>query len=655
MKYKYDNILTVIIITIYGLKNAPMCCTGTTSKRWLTSFMLIFLYMVIGQPLYAGENQAPVVEEILVTATRVEKNIRDIPASVEIIDTAVLADFNAMNVDELLKSIAGTDLQGSGFPGSEIKLSFRGLTPGYQSKRVLVLIDGRRFNDPYQGNAEFSVLSADNIEKIEIIKGPASALYGSNALGGVISIITKTGNTTPQTIVTGAGGSHRTYHAKLAHGWKKGALDYFITGSHVKTNGYINNADGTDRDFKAQNLTGNFGWKIHQDAELRLHLGSYFGKGTDEYSDRETRKDYEMLTYSLKWDPIKDAKLLVRLYRNGDHNDYDWKYPGKGDYRLSTRCGEIQQSFWLGERHLIVAGLENRRDDIDIDEVTNDIDRHTTVTAAYFQDEFHINEGLQLTVGIRVDYDEDYGKEFSPHLGLLWRLTPDSECYASVNRAHRAPGLSDRYVKVVYWGRLFEGNPDLTPETLTAYEIGYRCQPSEKLKFELTGFYNKMKDSFDFMLDPDGVFRNRNVTEIKTYGIEGSLKLHISDNMSGFINCSYIDGTYDTFPQNPVVEGNQLAYLAKKKAGIGLSFRYPAPFYHFILCRYVDRRYGDAQNSDQNQMDDHITADWRSRIQINKTLRLTINLDNLFNASYEEFPNLEQPGRRFLIGMEKLF
>jgi len=125
--------------------------------------------------------------------------------------------------------------------------------------------------------------------------------------------------------------------------------------------------------------------------------------------------------------------------------------------------------------------------------------------------------------------------------------------------------------------------------------------------------------------------------------------------MFGFINCSYIDGTYDTFPQNPVVEGNQLAYLAKKKAGIGLSFRYPAPFYHFILCRYVDRRYGDAQNSDQNQMDDHITADWRSRIQINKTLRLTINLDNLFNASYEEFPNLEQPGRRFLIGMEKLF
>ena len=215
----------------------------------------------------------------------------------------------------------------------------------------------------------------------------------------------------------------------------------------------MNNTDGSDRDFEAQYVTGNIGWHFNKDAEIRIHLGGYRGDGTDDSSEKDIEKNYQSVSYKLKWNSLNDARLLVRLYRNNDHFEYDWNYPGKGIYRLSTWSGEVQQSMWLGDRHLIVAGFENRQDDADIDEVTNNIDERDTITSGYFQDEFHITKKFHLTTGVRLDYNSNYGNEFSPHIGALMNLSPTSQLYGSFNRAHRAPGLSDRFVKVTYWGR----------------------------------------------------------------------------------------------------------------------------------------------------------------------------------------------------------
>ncbi len=619
----------------------------------LTGFMVTICILFIQEVRPVGAQI--LYNDLQVTATRIERSIRDVPACIDIIDGKTITNMNVINIDELFKTQVGVDLQGSGFPGSEVKLNFRGLTSGRGTKRVLVLMDGRRLNDPYEGNTEFSLLPADAIDRIEIIRGPASALYGSNAVGGVIQIFTKNGKINPSMEVDFAAGTHGTFHTKMAHGWKKGDLDYFVTASHVVTEGYMNNADGTDRDFNAQNLTGNIGWRIGPGSELRMRVGGYFSEGTDDQSMRENRKDFQSITYKRNWRSNENAATIIRLYRNKDHYEYDWKYPGKGIYRLSTISGEVQQSLRVGSRHFLVAGFENRRDDADIDEVAQNIDKHTTVTAGYFQDEIYLTDRLQMTAGIRIDYDDDYGEEYSPHAGLLFRITPQSEAYVSANRAHRAPGLSDRYVKVVYWGCLFEGNPDLKPETVTSYEIGWRRRYGEGLKFELTGFYTKLKDTFDFMLEPDGVFRNHNVTEAKTFGVESSIKYAFNNRISGTLFYSYTDGTYEKFPQNPAVEGNRLQYLAKIKAGAGINMNFPDRTGHSLVCRYVGERFGDAQNSEINKMDDYFIVDWHLRFQVNENLRLTVNIDNLFDATYKEFPNLEQPGRTFLFGMEATF
>jgi outer membrane cobalamin receptor len=449
---------------------------------------------------------------ILVTATRTRKRASDVPASARVLDGDSVRAENVVNVDELFRDVSGVDLQASGFPGSAVKLNLRGLTPGYQSKRVLVLVDGRRQNDAFQGNVEFALLPADAIGRIEVVKGPGSALYGSGAMGGTISIVSRRGALTPVTEILAEMGQHGTQRVRAQHGWKPGALDYFVSASHVETDGYTQNSDGTARDWSAQNLAANVGYELGRDAEVRGFVGTYAGKGTDENSERETRRDYQAARTVWRWDRDRAAELRVLVYRNAERTAYDWKYPGEGIYRLRTLAADLQQSLWVTDGHLASLGGELRRESVDIDEVAGPIDEATGLGALFVQDEIYLCDTLQVTCGLRHDYNGDYGGEWSPRAGILWRPVAAVDVFVSAARAHRAPGLSDRFVNVEFSGNRFEGNPDLDPETLTAYELGARLRPAQAVSLELALFYNDLSDSFDFILEPDGVFRARNVT-----------------------------------------------------------------------------------------------------------------------------------------------
>jgi len=602
-----------------------------------------------------AQEEENVSSEIVITATKTETKIRDVSGVLEVISADDAKKVNVINVSDLFKTMAGVDLQGGGLPGSEVRLNFRGLTPGYQSKRVLVLVDGRRLNDQYQGNPEMALIPADSIERIEVLKGPASALYGSNAMGGIINIVTKRGTETPVTIIRGAGGSHNTSHYRVSHGSKKGNVDDFVSASHIRTDGYLNNSDGTDRDWESWNVDGNVGIILSDKSEIRIFAGDYEGEGTDENSERDAHRDYAAARYTLEFPAgSHDGKLELMLYRNGERQEYEWKYPGEGIYDQYTVGGEIQCSMWMSDRDLITAGVDGRREDVDIDEVQNDIDEHTSIVSFYLQDEMYLGEIFKITAGARYDDSDDYDSELSPRLGVLMRISPDCELFASANRAHREPALSDRYVKTVYNGMQFEGNPDLDPETLKAYEAGMRCRFADRLETEVSTFYNDMDDSFDFMLDTTttNVFRIRNATRIETYGAEFSSKLKITDTISAFLNYTFTDGEYDEFLAMPGVEGNELAYLAKHKAGIGVNYATEKGWSHSFSLRYIDSRFGDAQNTDDQKMDDYIVGDFHSRVPLYKGVTLTLDVNNVFDEEYNEFPAYEQPDRTVMIGIE---
>lgn len=621
--------------------------TSTTLGRWFVIACLVCRAQAEPTP-----SETPVMPEIVVTPARTAQEIHDVPAGIQVISAETVRRANAIGLDAVLKNAAGIDLQGGAFPGSPVKVNLRGLTTGYQSERVLVLMDGRRVNDPYQGNTELSLIPLDNIERIEILRGPASALYGSNAEGGVINIITRQGTAQPSTRLSFAAGTHDTVHSLLSHGWKTGRFDYFLTGSYLDTAGFTKNSDGTDRDWTARNLTGNFGWEIGDNSEVRLRLGGYTAEGTDESSRREVRHDYQDILYAPTQDPAADARLLVRAYRNGADDEYDWKQAGPAAYRLSTVGGLVQQSWRLCERHLATLGLEGRQETADIDEILNRIDEESDTISVYVQDVVRASESVQVTLGLRDDYNDAYPNTVSPRIGALWQASENAGFFGSVNRAHRAPSLADRFVKTEFNGMLFEGNPNLDPETLTAYEVGIRWTPAGSLRGSLAAFYNDLEDVFEFMMDPDGVFRNYNVAREENYGLEAGLEFDLAKDLTGFLNYTWTEGTYEEFPSDPTVEGNRLAYLAKDKVSCGLEYATERRLVARLEGRYTGPRDGDAQHTAANRLDEYFVLDGRLRVPVSRRLTATFSVDNALDTEYQDFPQQDQPGRTFLIGME---
>ena len=599
---------------------------------------------------------------VVVTATRTAKGVEDIAASVDVMSREQVEQEAAVNVDELFRRVGGVDLQGSGMPGAAIKLNMRGLTPGFQSKRVLVLMDGRRINEQYQGNAEFALLPADGLERVEVLRGPASALYGSGAMGGVIQLFSLRGRDVVgedggdhAAMVRQASGTHDTHHLQFWQGGVMGATDYFVNGSFVETDGYLQNSDGSDRDWQAWRLGGNMGWATGEESELRAFAGIYHGRGLDNNSLRTAEKDYEQLDWMWNWDSNRDAQLVLRAWRNADEDTYEWVYPGTGVYDQETLGAEAQQSLWLGDRNLLTAGLEVREESVDIDEVTGPINESTSVVGAYLQDEIIVNEALDLSVGVRYDNTGGYGEEWSPRAGAVLHPCEKMDIYGSINIAHRAPGLSDRFVMQQFNDMLFVGNPDLAPETLTAYEVGARVRPGDRVQLSLALFRNDMDDSFDFTLDPDGVFRVRNVTESRTQGAEASFSVRLCKRATLFGNWSYTEGVYEESAGDPRIEDHQLAYLAPNKGALGLDIEGLGRTSHSLICRYVGRRYGDATNTEANRMDDYAVADWRGRYHATENLDLTLNVNNIFDTTYEDFPGVEQPGTVVMAGVEGRF
>ncbi|MFC1451767.1 TonB-dependent receptor plug domain-containing protein [Verrucomicrobiota bacterium] len=617
---------------------------------------------LLATPAAAATNENARVrqlDEIVVVAARDETGLYDVPASVELIDAQEVARTGAMTVGALLRHAVGVEFQGGGVPGSPVRVNLRGLTPGYQAKRVLVLVDGMRVNDQYQGNVEFALLPADIIERIEILRGPGSALYGSNAMGGVINVVTRTWASARERGVgedealelSASAGTYNTLRYGVNHGRLFGDGDYFVSASHVQTDGYLDTADGRNRDWTADNVTGNFGWRVVDDSELRLYLGVYGGEGTDANSDRRTTRDFQNLQYTTHRGEERDARLLVRAYRIGARHVYDWTYPGRGVYRQDTLAAEAQHSSWIGRRQRVNVGAEARRERVDIDEVLGPTEESGSLGAVYLQDELHLAELLQVSLGLRCDRETDYGTELSPRAGALVRTSSRSELFASVNRAHRAPALSDRFVRTEFGGFMFEGNPDLDPETVTAYEAGYRNRHLAGCTVELTCFRNDMEDAFDFMLDPDGVFRNRNVTSARASGAETRVEYAFTESLSGHITYTYTRGRYEAFPPSPDVEGNRLAYLAESKAGAGVRLDLGRASQSLSL-RYVGGRYGDAQNTAANKMAAYAVLDWHVRFSLTDRARLTLDVDNVLDEDYEDFPGVAQPGRFVMAGME---
>lgn len=510
--------------------------------------------------------------ESVTTASKYEQKVSDAPASISVVNREQIQQHGYRNFLEILNSVRGvytTYDRNYGYVG------IRGFNrPGDYNSRLLLLVDGVRINDnvfdSFLAEQGFPV-DVDLIERVEVIRGPSSSLYGSSAFFGVINVQTRKGRDVQYAEGSATYGSFDSYSGRLSVGKQ------FTNGIEFMASGSFYESEGPDRLFYREfdDPASNNGIAEHRDYERTkkfftslsysdltleglystrekgIPTGSY---GTIFNDPREETLE-EVAFLDLKYDHQfgEDTKFLARV--NWNWYDYDGKYP----FEYTPPVGpvssvlNIDKSFgkWIGaEVHLshrfwdrltLIGGTELRENyhqdqaNYDLAPRTVYVDQHQdSLTVGVFgQAEFALLTNLTLSAGLRFDHYERFGEAYSPRVGLIYHPWNESTFKLLYGEAFRAPNLFEAY----YMAPGFKTDPTLGPETIRTYEVVYEQELGRHLRFTSSAFYYSIDDLISQIEDPnDDLFVYRNIDQVKAWGLEGELEARFANGIRGGIS-----------------------------------------------------------------------------------------------------------------------
>ncbi|MDH5561995.1 MAG: TonB-dependent receptor, partial [Deltaproteobacteria bacterium] len=484
--------------------------------------------------------------EIVITATRTKDSLKQIGGnSVELITSEEIENSGKTSVRDILSQLSGVGLSSSGGPGSNVSVFIRGA----DSKNLLVLIDGIMINDPSTPNRQSDIgnLLLDDIERIELIKGSQSVLYGSNATAGVLNIITKIGRDKPSSYVKLEGGSYDTKKAQAGTKGKVGSLSYSVTGSKVISEGFSSASDRNERILHDGNTSEKDGWqnqslsaaltyKIAKDHEISLMIKDVLSDvKTDDYGfggyavdhfdynqfapDPNAKKDQHIITQQrttgLKYSSrLFDGKLESVLGINQSakkREHFDNLNQKNLEFDGSYLDKYWQGSFFPLDQHEVTIGLSSMLEDMLQKSVTptqsiSDVDEQVTTSSLWIQDQmFFLEEKLVMVLGARRDDHEIYGKadsfRFAPSFNLEGSHTL---LKASWGSGFRSPSLYELFGSYTYFGQTtIIGNQELTPERSLTFDYGVQQSfLGGDMKLNLTYFKSLFENKIDYVSDP---------------------------------------------------------------------------------------------------------------------------------------------------------
>jgi vitamin B12 transporter len=485
------------------------------------------------------------VEEVVVTATRTETPISEVASSVYVIDSKTIQDKKAATVLEALRDAPGLQVVQSGADGGQTSVFLRGGNSNY----TLVLIDGVRVNDPTHGGFDFANLTTDNIERIEVIYGPQSTLYGSDAVGGVIQIITKKGKGPPHGSVFGEGGSFGTFRKGGGLSGAAGPLDYSFEASHIKTNG-ISKADArlgySERDgYDNLSISSRIGMRFLENGKVdlvtRFLLSQIALDGADPFTglpvddpnfEQHTRQIISSIIVTKPitdwWDQRIEVSLNASTTKFIDPEnpqtatDPTEPYDGcvsafstvcvnnNGKTVSHQRFVDWQNTFTIVPSDTIVAGYEYYRQEGSFQSFFGDYDATNGNHALYLQLQHNIAKQFFATTGIRHEINTHFGDKTTYKLDVSYLLPIlDGKIHANYGTGFRAPIMDDLF---------FPGfsNPDLKPESSESYEIGLSLSPVKNIfSVGATYFYN----NYTNLIAPGASFVPVNIAKARSQGV----------------------------------------------------------------------------------------------------------------------------------------
>lgn len=619
-------------------------------------------YMGMGQELLHDTlttDKTYRMDEVVVTGTRQETDVRHLSQTVSIIGRSQIENsLQTSLLPVLTEQIPGLFVTSRGIMGYGVSngaagsISLRGLSGG--SGRLMVMIDGHPQYAGIFGHPISDAYQSFLAERVEVLRGPASVLYGSNAMGGVVNIVTRKMQEDGVNTNFHAGyGSYNTLETELTNRIRKGRFSSVISGSYNRTDGHR-----ADMEFEQYGGYAKLGyeitdtWNLRGDVNVTHFNASYPGPVNAPLLDGDQRITRGMTSFAIENKYEKTSGALSFFYNWGDHWINDGYTPSEGEGPQDDRFLSndnmmgisLYQSTQFFKGNRITLGLDWFRyggrawneyvSGENMGTISGLVDKHEDEMAGYIDLRQDINTWLTFNAGIRIDHHSRVGTEWVPQTGVAFHLPHDIELKASASKGFRYPILREMYM-------FPPQNPDLQPESMWNYELAFSQRLLEgRLNYGVNLFYIDGKNLILTLPNPNGSgMLNQNSGEIENSGVEISAAYRIDRHWS-------IDGNYSYLHmKEPVVAAPEHKLYA------GANFSY-ARWNLSTGIQYISGLY---TQTEPVMTEDFVLWNIRASFRISRWLDIWARGENLLAQKYEINAGYPMPRATVMAGINVNF
>jgi len=596
--------------------------------------------------------------DVVITATRTPSNTLELANSISTIDSSEIANKNSFNTFDILKNEYGLSFSQQGTKASVSNVYLRGAN----SSHTLVLVDGVEVNltsDPSNFYNFFS-LPTDNISRIEILRGPQSTLYGSNALAGVINIISAQGTAKPISSISIEGGSYNTFKGTVSSFGKLDKFNYSVALSRIKSDGYSAASEkygNTERDgYQLDNISSILGYEFSDNFKADL-IFRYNNSNSDLDQSFGPPENWDDPTYIFdqeefvvraqgklnlsenKWNQKFGVSLFSNLRNYSFESSPASFYSSTSNYHGKKYKADWQNDFHFIQNNILTAGIEYEIEEMeseyylffdfnppDFASIIPKVDVNTF--GVFIQDQFKVGESFFGTIGVRLDNNSQFGN------ALTYRIAPAYMFWDTETKLKATFGTGFKAPSLFYLYDPLYGNKELTPEKSLGWDAGVeQFFWSDGFSIGATYFFNKFEDMFGF--DPV-TFQTININKAETKGVEVFTKAVLMDGLETKANYTYTNAK-DKSENSPDFD-QQLVRRPEHKAGLFLSYSFTESTNANVEFIYVgEREEPDFVNYPARiVMPDYFLINFSAHYDVLPFLRLQGRVENLLDKQYEE-------------------
>ncbi|WP_456000062.1 TonB-dependent receptor plug domain-containing protein [Phascolarctobacterium succinatutens] len=610
--------------------------------------------VVWGGTAFAAEDlQEFALDDMVVTATRTESKMVDVPVNTTVISAEKIADRHYLDVADALKDVPGANVIDSGEGADEKKIILNG------DERVLVLVNGRRVNFDVGTMSRASydlnqIPDVSLIERIEVVKGHGGALYGSDAVGGVVNIITKKMDHSYGKVSMGFG-SNQARDAKAMYTVKEGKTGVMVAASKYKQ-GYYKYKDVADNStkrwpgdtkFENEKVSLKLAQKLTETSNLEFGYDFSKYSGISQYSvtspgpsliDKKTNNIY----MKYDWLMNDNDQGYLQVYRN----KYEYDNFGKIDEKVTGF--EAQQAISTAENNKLVVGASYRSSHVNA--VTGSYNDKINNKALFVSDQWEFAPSWTLDAGVRYDNHSKAGSKTTWSAGLNKKFDENSHAYFNWGQVFKAPTLDDLYYNNTLWGQ--KGDPNLKPEKGDTLTVGYGTRIADKTDVNISYFQSDLEDAITWDWSGSPAYA-KNIHKQKKNGMELSIGHELNDNWDVEASYTYVRVRNDNNDGGGYVRDNN--YIPN-------MYRFGVRYHDDLWNADLFLRGGSGADKSAYVDSKYMTLDMSVAYKATKDLSFYAKGYNLFNKAYAESAGIDggtykypAQGRRFIIGAEYTF